>query len=293
MSTIDKYFDKFPIIEYSNNKVVDITLRTTLLNKVSNNPYVFYPYEITDNERPDQLSYRYYEDPFKSWIIYLTNNITDPYYEWYLNNNEFNSYIEKKYNSIENAQQKIKYYKNNWETDNITIDSSAYNALPASMKKYWEPNYRANSIISYSRKKVDWISNTNKVIYYYVQNSNGFVLNEICDITFENHGKGKGQIVSINDGILYLHHLSGLYFADFSFDSINCEIKGRESGATTIFYSHDILTNNISDEEEIYWKPVSYYEDEFEKNEFNKTIRVLDKKFSRTIVNDLTELMKK
>ena len=69
----EKYFEKFPVITYSNNQVVDITKRVALLERVSSNPYVFYPYEITSNERADQLSTRYYGDAYRSWIFYISN----------------------------------------------------------------------------------------------------------------------------------------------------------------------------------------------------------------------------
>ena len=84
----DKYFDKFPIITYSNNSVVDITKRVALLDRVSRNPYVFYPFDLSGQERADQLSNRYYEDSYKSWVFYLSNKIMDPYYEWYLSEAE-------------------------------------------------------------------------------------------------------------------------------------------------------------------------------------------------------------
>ena len=83
----DRYFDKFPLVYYSNNFVVDITRRVALLESVSTNPYAFYPYDIEDNERADQFCSRYYDDAYKSWVIYLGNKIADPYYEWYLQNN--------------------------------------------------------------------------------------------------------------------------------------------------------------------------------------------------------------
>ena len=47
----DRYFDKFPVITYNDNKVVDITNRVALLDRVSRNPYIFYPYDLSDQER--------------------------------------------------------------------------------------------------------------------------------------------------------------------------------------------------------------------------------------------------
>ena len=90
---MQRYFENFPKIQYSNNSVLDITKRVTILNSVSSNPYAFYPYELEVHERPDQFSGRYYQDPFQSWLLYLSNKIVDPYYEWYLSDDEFNNFI--------------------------------------------------------------------------------------------------------------------------------------------------------------------------------------------------------
>ena len=129
----DRYFDKFPTISYGNNNVVDITRRVALLEKISTDPFAFYPYDITSNERADQLSHRYYEDPYKSWILYLGNKIVDPYYEWYLSDDEFQEYIVNKYGSYVNAADKIKYYRNNWvNTEDITV--SFWDSLPKTLK---------------------------------------------------------------------------------------------------------------------------------------------------------------
>jgi len=135
---IERYFDKFPTISYTSNTAIDITKRTALLNKVSSNPLVFYPYELDVDERPEQLSNRYYQDPYQSWLIYLTNKIVDPYYEWYLQQNEFDEFIKQKYGSIQTAIQKTKHYRHDW-VDKSNISVSNYNSMPANIRKYWQP----------------------------------------------------------------------------------------------------------------------------------------------------------
>jgi hypothetical protein len=60
----------------------------------------------------------------------------------------------------------------------------------------------------------------------------------------------------------------------------------------TIFTSTTSIANNIPAVEEIYWSPVTYYEYETEKNEFYKTIRVLDKNYSQVISDNLKQLLK-
>ena len=288
-----KYFDKFPIISYANAQAVDLTKRTTMLDRVSNNPYVFYPYEITDGERADQLSYRYYGDPYDSWVIYMTNKIVDPYYEWYLSEQQFYDFIEKKYGSYITAQKKVKHFVNDWfEQPNITV--SDYNALTNKMQNYWEPVVAGDRIIAYTRKQVNWQCTTNKIMSYSVASGSSFVKDEICDIIYSPTANGKGQVCFSNNSTVCLQHVSGQYNVDVSKGIVitaNSEIKGSESNVNTTFASVTTLVSNIADEELIYWKPLSYFQYELDKNEYNKTVRVLDSNFKQQMVDNLTDLM--
>lgn len=285
-----KYFDKFPIVQYGNNSVVDITERVVILESVSSNPFAFYPYELEDYERPDQFSYRYYQDPYQSWLVYLSNKIVDPYYEWYLSDIEINDFVEKKYGSIYNAQTKIKNYKNNWiSVENISL--SEYNSLPSSLKDYWEPVLGVGStVVSYSRKQVDWTVNTNKIMTYNVNDSSNFIEDEIVNIVYDSNTTGKGQVLSSSNNILNIQHVSGSYYSTVTGSSY---IYGSESEANTIFTGVSYSANNISSEEESYWNAVTYYDYEMMKNEYNKTIRVLDNRYNTTAINDLKRLLEK
>jgi hypothetical protein len=290
MST-DRYFDKFPVITYSNNQVVDITRRVALLDKVSRNPYVFYPYDITSDERAEQFSSRYYQDAFKSWMLYLGNKITDPYYEWYLTEREFLEFLEKKYGSIFNAQQKVKYYRNNWESQEpLTV--SGYNALDSGMQKYWNPVYGVgSSVMSYSRKEIDWTCSTNKIISYSVANTS-FIKDEIVNIYLDGNFLGKGQIAKTTNTEIYAQHVSG-FFQETDEVTINSNgyIYGTESFVNTAVTDATTIVSNIEENELNYWKAYTYYDYEVEKNEFNKSIRVIDSDYAETAVNNLTELM--
>lgn len=288
----DRYFDKFPIINYSNNTVVDITRRVSITNLTYSNPFVFYPYDLTVYERPDQFSSRYYQDSYKSWLVYLSNKIVDPYYEWYLQDNEFYENLENKYGSVYNAQTKIKFYRHNWEqAENISV--SYFNALVGPVKKYWIPVYdERGNVLSYERIKKDWIHNTNKIFSYSVSNT-AFIENEICDIVFDLENVGKGQVVKVSNTEVYLQHLSGTYeTSDTVSIEVDSYIYGTESNVNTVFTSATSVANNILPEEEIYWKAVTYFEYENEKNEYNKTIRVMDSSFGPKAAVELYELMR-
>lgn len=289
--SVDRYFDKFPRITYSNNQVVDITRRVTLLDRVSRNPYAFYPYDIVSDERAEQFSNRYYADPYKSWILYLTNKINDPYYEWYLTEKEFLEYIELKYGSIYDAQQKIKFYRNNWENQE-TLSVSGYNALDVGMKKYWNPNYAmGSSIMSYSRKEIDWTSSTNKIISYTVANT-AFVKDEIVNISLDGNNLGKGQVAKTTNTEIYVQHVSG-YFQESDDVAINSNgyVFGTESKVNTAVTDATTITSNIEDNELVYWKAYTYYDYEFERNEYNRSIRVMDSDNAEVAINNLTELL--
>lgn len=287
-----KYFDKFPVITYANNKVVDITKRVALLEKVSKNPYVFYPYEITDGERADQLSTRYYKDAYRSWMIYLTNKMIDPYYEWYLSDNEFYDFVDKKYGSYFLAETRVKYYINNWVNgDDVSVET--YDSMIGNVKKYFEPVYSDGNVISsYKRKQEDWVINTNRIVAYTVSNTN-FVEDEVCIINF-NGGQytGRGQFVSANSNTVFIQHVSGDYIPH---DQVTMDgvlyIYGQQSSVNTVFTTANVVSNNISYEEDIYFKPVTYLEYEFERNEFNKSIRVIDSNFKQLAVDNLKDLM--
>lgn len=290
MST-DRYFDKFPIISYSNNLVRDITRRVTLLDRVSRNPYVFYPYDIVSDERAEQFSARYYKDAYKSWILYLGNKISDPYYEWYLTEREFLEFIELKYGSIYDSQQKIKYYKNNWENQE-TLTVSGYNALEAGMKKYWNPNYAmGSSILSYSRKEIDWQASTNRVMSYAVSDTS-FIKDEIVNIYLDGTSLGKGQIAKAVSNTIYVQHVSG-YYQESDTITINSNgyIYGTESKVNTAVTDSTTIITNIPDNELNYWKAYTYYDYEFEKNEFNRSLRIIDSDYAEIAVNNLTELL--
>jgi hypothetical protein len=59
----------------------------------------------------------------------------------------------------------------------------------------------------------------------------------------------------------------------------------------TVFTTSTVVSSNIPAEEEIYWRPVTYLQYEEDKNEFNKTIRILDSRLKQVAVDNLTDLL--
>lgn len=291
--TINRYFENFPTIEYANTQVVDITKRVAVMDSVLGQPYAFHSYEITQFERPDQFSNRYYNDPFKSWIVYLTNKMTDPVNEWYMQQRELEQLCEKKYGSLFMAQNKIKHYQNDY-VDKEPIEISMFNSLPQELKKYWVPDYGVNNrVISYSRKQVDWKTSTNKIVQYTLNESNNFIVDEMVDIYYDINNSGKGQVLSVQGDVMYVRNVSGQYFTTEDVDTEpGSYIYGYESETQSLFTNFNWVANSIPEAEVSYWRPVSYYEYETDRNEFNKTISVMDNNYSKLISDELRIKMK-
>lgn len=125
------YFRHFPIIEYGSKVARNIIARPRLKESILNNPLAFYKYVIEHDMRPDQVAARYYDDPELVWLIFLANDIVDPYHQWPLTQSQFDDLMAEKYGSLETARSTILHYKqvdpakNNEETG-TTISKETY-----------------------------------------------------------------------------------------------------------------------------------------------------------------------
>jgi Base plate wedge protein 53 len=285
----EKYFDKFPAVLYGNNFAINITERAALKAPAPNTPYAYYSYDISNGLRADQISDEYYNDQYMDWLLYLANGTIDPYYQWYLTAETFNSFLIAKYNTpIINLQNKVAYYRNNWYVGDI-ISVSDYAALPSNHHRYWQPQYNQDTgqVIAYVRLPVDWQINTNAVVSVSCVGTS-FTNNEVVYLNFDSTHVGRGQVSFANSTSLIIQHVSGSLYSTITGSSY---IYGSESGSNVVFTATTSLANNIVTGEEIYWDPVSMYDVENEKNEKNKTIRIIDNGLSMSISKQLSDLL--
>ena len=70
--------------------------------------------------RPEDIAYYYYGSTDYTWLIYLANNIVDPYHQWPLSQENFNKYLIEKYAA---KSGKTGYEVIDW-TQNETIDEN-------------------------------------------------------------------------------------------------------------------------------------------------------------------------
>ena len=97
------YFDRFPLMTYDikNNNVYkllpDILRRVKLRSSIRSSMFLFDNYDVVDGDKPEDVAFKFYGDSEFHWVILMTNNITDRYYEWPMTQPQFQNFIEDKY----------------------------------------------------------------------------------------------------------------------------------------------------------------------------------------------------
>ena len=97
------YFSKFPLMAYdmAGNRqyklLPDILRRVKLRSGIRSGSFLFDNYDVKDGERPEDIAYKWFGDAEYHWVILMTNNITDRYYQWPLTQPQFQEYLKDKY----------------------------------------------------------------------------------------------------------------------------------------------------------------------------------------------------
>lgn len=288
----EQYFKKFPTITYNGYQAKNIMARVSFLNRVYNKPEYFYNLELINSERADNISNAVYNDPYLSWLVYLSNGVVDPYYDWNLNQYDFNNFLQSKYGSVEKAQNRVAYWNNNWYDDTARISVSEYNAALDYRKKYYEPIYAGRNILEYKRREVDWVVNTNQVWEYSVDASANVTLDEKVTIYSNQLPVANGQLLFSNSSLVRIHQVFGTTNT-YSNGSVTATLSGEVNKVSVNISEANLIAKNISDEEFVYWTPVTYYDVEDIKNTDKQTIRALNKEYGTTAALQLKRLLNK
>jgi len=99
------YFTSFPKIVYDIDNtgkltvVTEIFRRIKIREKIADNTALYFKYIVQNGDTPETVAYRHFGSQHLHWVILLTNNITDRYYGWPLNDQDFESYVNNKYDN--------------------------------------------------------------------------------------------------------------------------------------------------------------------------------------------------
>jgi len=105
------FFTYFPRVDYDGKEVINLLTRTKLNKQAVVDTTGLLDFTLRDGDRQDIVSYLAYKDPEQAWLVNYANDVIDPYHDWYLSTDDFNSYVEKKYGSQQAAIAEITEYK--------------------------------------------------------------------------------------------------------------------------------------------------------------------------------------
>jgi len=290
------YFSKFPKFLYStslgvpNPKVaVNIIAKVNFLSETVNNTSIFYEYSVKDGERPEDIAAKMYKDPQKHWIVLLSNNITDPQYDWVLSMRAFDDYINKKYSSITFALDPSETYDANYTVGETvyqgsTIDKADcigtavdYNAIAKTLTIKFADQIFANGVnvtgatsnvthkivgLTYNNDGYNWASNTN---YYFqvtetASNNIDFTKNITkYQVSASDYNWSTNSVISRNTNVSYSNNYT---LVDGSILTVDTTIA-----------------------------PVTYYDHELNVNEEKRNIIIIKPTFVPSIEQELRKLM--
>lgn len=278
-----KYFDKLPIISYNGFSVRNIMSLAALTDKTKSDKSAFYSYQMNDHDRVDVLSDKYYDNPDYAWLIWMANEVVDPYYDLMLQDSDFNKYIESKYGSMEAAIEKIVHFRSNWRDDRTEISTTQFEFIPSSTKKYFSPVLDVNlKVHSYKRKEKDLIASTNMIIMINLTSEAEFTVGEII-----KSDTAEATVTFSNKSVVTCQHVFGSFQPGQQIMGQTSRVVSSIRMPQTNEQTITIVSRPIPLEEYVYWEPISAYQYEYELNEDKRDIKLIDNRYKQTISNEL------
>lgn len=276
------YFSFFPTTIYKNKAVNNVILKAAFDESVKNNLALFYPYSVVAGERPEQIASHYYNDSSYDWIVYFSNNITDPYHEWYKSEEVMRDYIINKHGSIELCATNTSFYRTNELLDERVISAASYQALSATLKKYWKPELISGSdVLTYSRKEINLISETNQV----VELRGTFSGINIGDVIKQSESV-RGTVSFASTDTVVIKHVLGTWQEGVS---VTKTVTNQAVSATIT--NVKVLSQSIPLDEYAYWQAVDTLTEEYEINESRKDILLLHNEYVDQVEQQMRELL--
>ena len=124
----------------------DILKRVKQRNAIKSGQFVFDNYDVRDGEKPEDIAYKWFGDAQLHWVILMTNNVTNRYYDWPMNSVQFQAMLEDKYDNPDG----IHHYELTQDSGRTTgqgpndyshkveVNSDTTNALSISNREYEE-----------------------------------------------------------------------------------------------------------------------------------------------------------
>ena len=174
------YFSKFPMMIYDmknngNFKLLpDILRRVKQRSAIKSGQLIFDTYDVRNGERPEDIAYKWFGDAELHWVILMTNNVTDRYYDWPMSDAQFEVYLDDKYTNPD-AVHHYEITKDSGDTTSqgpndyshkVEVNSDTDNAVSISNRQYEEREQDKKRAIRLLNQKFlpDFIAEFDKLI---------------------------------------------------------------------------------------------------------------------------------
>ena len=146
------YFERFPnmIYDVKNNGnfklLPDILRRVKQRNAIKSGQFIFDTYDVKNGEKPEDIAYKWFGDAQLHWVILMTNDVTDRYYQWPMNDAQFEEFIADKYSNPDGIHH-YEVTKDSGRTTGqgpndyshlVEVNSDTDNAISISNREYEE-----------------------------------------------------------------------------------------------------------------------------------------------------------
>ena len=174
------YFSRFPKMVYDvkgndNYKLLpDILRRVKQRNAIASGQFIFDTYDVVNGEKPEDIAYKWFGDAQLHWIILMTNNVTDRYYQWPMSQPQFQAFLEDKYDNPDGIHH-YEITKSSGNTSSsgpndyshlVEVNSDTDNASSISNREYEErlqDKYRSIKLLN-QRFLSDFLEEFDKLI---------------------------------------------------------------------------------------------------------------------------------
>jgi hypothetical protein len=152
----------------------DILRRVKQRSAIESGQFIFDTYDVRNGERPEDIAYKWFGDAELHWVILMTNNVTDRYYDWPMNDAQFEVYLDDKYTNPD----AVHHYEITKDSGNTTsqgpndyshkveVNSDTDNAVSISNRQYEEREQDKKRAIRLLNQKFlpDFIAEFDKLI---------------------------------------------------------------------------------------------------------------------------------
>ena len=125
----------------------DILRRVKQRSAIKDGQFIFDNYDVKDGEKPEDVAYKWFGDAQLHWVILMTNNVLDRYYDWPMNQAQFAEFLTDKYGTNMDAFHHYEITKDSGRTTGqgpndysylVEVNSDTVNATSISNRQYEE-----------------------------------------------------------------------------------------------------------------------------------------------------------